>query len=126
MAIATYPAVSIAQADAPMSGKHILPAISWGASVNLAYNASGGSAVNTGPFSTGIIRIAQASGNVYVAIGNSGANAQSALNPGTLVIGPEVEFIAIPNGWFVAAISFDASTGTLNITSAVTNQNDLN
>jgi hypothetical protein len=126
LTVLSYPAVSAAQSDSPPSGKQILPAISWGASSNLAYNAAGGAATSAGPFSTGVIRLALSSGNVYLAIGSTSGNAQSALNPGTLIMGPGIEFVAIPNGWYLAAISEDTGTGSINITSAVSNENDFN
>lgn len=121
MAVLNYPQVSMALSDAPSNNSYqTCPAISWGASVNLTYQNNSGSGVSAGPFSTGVVRIAQPSGNVYVAIGSSSVNAIANLNPGTLVIGPEVEFVAVPNGWYVAAISFDTTTGTINLTSALT------
>lgn len=91
--------------------------ILWGTSANLSFNAAGGASVRNGPWDTSCLRLAiGAAQNVRVNVGDGTVVATSA---SALFVGPGVEHIAIQPGQYVAAISDDAGTGSLNITEAL-------
>lgn len=105
-----------------------LPAIQWGASQDIAYPATGSTAVSAGPFETGILRLAlsSAGSGIRAARGSSAAAAIAACQgvgnspPGTWMPGSMIEYLAINPGDYIAAVSNDGNVGNLNITMAIT------
>lgn len=103
-----------------------IPAIQWGASSDIAYPATGTTAVTGGPYQTGILRLAlNTSGSgVRVGRGSSSAAAIAACAgvgnspPGTWIPGSAIEFVAINPGDYIAVVSNDTNTGNLNVTLA--------
>ena len=90
--------------------------IHLGASQDLAYNAAGGASVRAGPFAAQVLRLALwVAGTVRISIGDGTVAATSS---STVIVGIGVEFIGIKSGQYLAAISNDATTGSLNITQA--------
>lgn len=105
---------------APPGGEAVaLQAIQWGAARDLVFNSSGGASVLVGPLNTTLVRISYiGTGSVRVAIGVDTSVAAAATS--TLMGGsPFVEHVVVPFGGYVAALSNDASGGTLNITQAL-------
>lgn len=98
-------------------GSHAIPAIQWGTAVDLTFNSMSGQVVSAGPFSAPLLRLAILP-NSYarVVIGPAPA---TVIPPGTLLIGPEVEFVACTPPAFVSALSNDSNNGTINITPAL-------
>lgn len=93
-----------------------VPVILWGASQDISYNQAGGGSTNAGPFTASLVRLAQGgTANVRVAIGNSGVTATSS---STLLL-PGVEFVAFTPGSYIAVISNDATSGSINVTQAL-------
>ncbi len=92
-------------------------AVFFGTSQNLAYNASGGASAQAGPFATSVLRLAIGkSSNVRIAVGDSTITATAT---SAMLVGPGTEYIGITSGQYLAAISDDATTGSLNITTTL-------
>ena len=88
-----------------------------GTAVDQAYNASGGASVRVGPLSCSVIRLAVATSSSFrFAIGDNSVAATATDN--TLFVGPGVESFGFVPGNYIAFISNDATTGTVNITQA--------
>jgi len=90
-----------------------------GASQNRAYNAAGGASLQTTAFATTTwaIMIAVTGDGVRIAIGND----PTASSTSTLLLGPGMYIFAAPPGGKLAALSNDATPGTINVTELVGN-----
>ena len=90
-----------------------LPVTSVVSTQDLTFNAAGGSSVRSTQLTLRTIRLALGKqANVRLAIGDVTVTATAA---GFLFVGPGTEFFQIESGQYIAAISDDTTTGTLNV-----------
>ena len=117
------------QVAAPRSGLGTymdgpMPFIVPGASVDLAFNASGGAVVSAGPFQAGIVQLAVIGGGANGVRGSGSAAPVGTVGgtPNVLTLLPSggmIHAFGIAAGNYVNVVSNDASTGILNITQAL-------